>query len=99
MSILNNLTAKAKVGRADDVDYVIYHLNGSSTIAITRFADYALSLVENPDGIDRIKYHLLNGTQMQRNYCSLFFNRKGDWDIVKNAFLAGKIDAIQAFAR
>jgi len=99
MWVLHNLTTKAKVGRADDVDYVIYHLTQNATIAITRFVDYALGLVCNPEGVERIEYYLFNGSQMQRNYCSLYFNRRGEWEIVKKAYEAGKIDEIQAFAR
>lgn len=99
MGILDNLTIKAKVGRADDVDYVVYHLTKQASLAVTRFVDYALSLVENPDGIERLEYHLFNGTQIQRNYCSLYFNRLGDWEIVKKAYEFGLIDEVQAFSR
>lgn len=99
MGILDNLTHKAKVGRADDVDYVIYHLTKHATIALTRFVDFALSLVENPEGVNRIEYYLFNGTQIQRNYCSLYFNRLGDWEKVKRAYEDGLIDKIQAYSR
>ena len=99
MSILNNLTVKAKVGRPDDVDYVIYHLTNQASFALTRFVDYALSLVENPDGRERLEYFLFNGSQIQRNYCSLYFNRMGNWKIVKKAYEFGLIDEVQAFSR
>jgi hypothetical protein len=99
MGILDNLTNKAKVGRRDDVDYIIYHLTKHSSIALTRFVDFALSLVENPDGIRRIEYYLFNGTQRQRNYSCLYFNRKNEWKVVKKAYEEGLIDKIQAFSR
>ena len=65
MGILDNLTHKVKVGRADDVDYVIYHLTNKPSIVLTRFVDYALGLVENPVGVNRIKHHLFNGTKFK----------------------------------
>lgn len=99
MGILDNLIHKAKVGRADDVDYVIYHLTNKPSIALTRFVDYALSLVENPDGVNRLEHHLFNGTQIQRNYCTLYFNRLGAWKIVEKAYKCGLIDEIQAYSR
>lgn len=99
MGILDNLTHKAKVGRADDVDYVICHLTNNASIALTRFVDFALSLVVNPDGVKRIEHHLFNGTQIQRNYCTLYFNRLGEWEKVKKAYESGLIDEIQAFSR
>jgi len=61
--------------------------------------DYALSLVSNEEGISRLSYYLFNGSLIQRNYCSLFFNRRGDWKIVREAYELGLIDEIQAFAR
>lgn len=66
---------------------------------MTRYVDFAISLVENKSGIKRLEYYLFNGTQIQRNYASLFFNRRGDWEIVKKAYEKGLIDEIQAFAR
>ena len=40
-----------------------------------------------------------SGTQIQRNYASLYFNRLGERDIVREAYALGLIDEIQAFAR
>lgn len=99
MGILDNLVHKARVGRKDDVDYLIYHLTKNSTVALTRFVDYALGLVENPDGIKRIEHYLFNGSQIQRNYSCLYFNRKHEWEIVKQAYKQGLIDEIQAYSR
>jgi hypothetical protein len=66
---------------------------------MTRYVDFSLGLVTNEMGIARIKHYLFNGSKIQRNYSSLFFNRRGDWEIVKKAFQLGLIDEIQAFAR
>lgn len=97
--ILQELIDKAESGTAEDVDFIIKHLDKSSTFAMTRYVDFAMGLVENMEGIARIEYYLFNGSLIQRNYCSLFFNRRGDWEIVKKALKHGLIDETQAFAR
>lgn len=96
---LNELIQKAEQGNELDVDYIMTYLTKESSLAMTRYVDYALGLVENPKGIKRIEHYLFNGTLIQRNYSSLFFNRRLDFDIVKRAFKEGRIDEIQAFAR
>lgn len=93
------LVHRATRGEVEDVDYIIGHLTADVTLSTTRFVDYALSLVEKEIGIRRIEFYLFNGTQIQRNYCSLFFGRRDDWDIVNRAFQQGLIDEIQAYAR
>lgn len=96
---LNDLIIKAENGDPKDVDFIMQHLTLDSTFAVTRYVDFALGLVTNEAGISRIEFYLFNGSQIQRNYSSLFFNRRGDWEIVKKAFHLGLIDEIQAFAR
>lgn len=96
---LGEFIERAERGNEEDVDYILSHLTDSSSLAMTRYVDYALSLVENQKGIMRLEYYLFNGTLIQRNYSSLFFNRRLDYEIVKRAFNAGLIDEIQAFAR
>ena len=96
---LYDLIIKAEKGFPDDIDFIMQNLNSESTFAMTRYVDFSLGLVTNEMGIERIEYYLFNGSQIQRNYASLFFNRRGDWEIVKKAFLSGLIDETQAFAR
>ncbi|WP_339714611.1 hypothetical protein [Cyclobacterium amurskyense] len=96
---LGELIARAENGNAEDVDYIISHLTEESSLAMTRYVDFALSLVENEMGVLRLEYYLFNGTLIQRNYCCLFFNRRLDYDLVDRAFNAGAIDEIQAFSR
>jgi hypothetical protein len=96
---LQELIDRAEIGNNDDVDYIMSHLTSDSTFAMTRYVDYALSLVENKNGISQIEYYLFNGTLIQRNYCCLFFNRRNNWDIVNLAYKQGLIDEIQAFSR
>ena len=96
---LKELIDRAITGGSNDIDFIIDKLNVDSSFAMTRYVDFALSLVKNPDGIERIKYYLFNGTLIQRNYISLFFNRLGEWKIVKKAYEQGLIDEIQAYSR
>jgi hypothetical protein len=96
---LQELIERAEIGNSEDVDYIISYLNSDSSLEITRYVDYALSLVENKKGISRIEYYLYKGTLIQRNYSCLFFNRRGDWGIVNKAYRQGCIDEIQAFSR
>lgn len=96
---LGDLIERAESGNDNDVDYIMSHLDNNSTLAMTRYVDYALGQVKNESGIRRIEFYLFNGTLIQRNYSSLFFNRRLDYDIIKRAFSAGLIDKIQAFAR
>lgn len=96
---LQVLIEKALAGNSDDIDYIMSNLSSESLFSMTRYVDFALSLVENDNGKERIKHFLYNGTQIQRNYASLYFNRRGDWEIVKEAFKKGLIDEIQAYAR
>ncbi len=97
--ILGTLINRAESGHSSDIDFIMNNLNEESTFAMTRYVDYALSLVTNEGGVNRLEYYLFNGSQIQRNYSSLFFNRRGDWKIVKIAYQQGLIDEIQAFAR
>ena len=89
-------------GAASDVDLIMKELNSDVTLAESKFIDYALSLVNSPEGVERISEYLFNGSQIQRNYSTLFYCRRcerGDWDLVKKAFKMGLIDARQAFSK
>jgi hypothetical protein len=99
MRTLKDYIPMARAGSATDIDTIMADLNPDMTIAASKIIDYSLGLVEKEQGIERMAYYLFNGTQMQRNYCTLFFNRRGDWPLVKEAFEKGLIDAIQAFSR
>jgi hypothetical protein len=96
---LYELIIKAENGDPNDIDFIMQNLNSQVTFAMTRFVDFSLGLVTNEKGIVRIEYYLFNGSQIQRNYASLYFNRRGDWEKVKKAFNLGLIDEIQAYAR
>ncbi len=102
MSKLEYYIGLAKNGTPKDVDLLMAGLKRSMSFADSRFLDYALGLVTSTEGVERIKQYLFKGTQIQRNYSTLFFNRRsepGDWEIVKKAYQAGLIDETQAFSK
>lgn len=89
-------------GSKSDIDRIMSNLNEDMTFVDSRFVDYALGLVKSKEGVEQIEHYLFSGTQIQRNYCTLFFNRrgeKGDWEMVKQAYTMGLIDKIQAFSK
>lgn len=96
---LKVLIDKAVNGNSEDIDSIMDKLTNDATLAMTRYVDFALSLVETSDGIKHIEYYLFNGTLIQRNYASLFLNRLGEWEPVKKAYEQGLIDEIQAYSR
>ncbi len=89
----------AKAGTKESVEAILVHLNKNMTIAESKFIDYALGLVDTEAGIGVMTHYLFFGTQIQRNYCTLFFGRRGDYPLIRKAFDAGLIDAKQAFSR
>ena len=96
---LKDYIPMAKSGTPDNIDIIMGDINPDMSIAVSKIIDYSLSFVDSEQGLDRMAYYLFNGTQIQRNYCTLFFNRRGDWPLVKEAFEKGLIDEIQAFSR
>lgn len=96
---LKDYIPMAKSGTPDNIDIIMGDINPDMSIAVSKIIDYSLSFVESEQGLNRMVYYLFNGTQIQRNYCTLFFNRRGDWPLVKEAFEKGLIDEIQAFSR
>ena len=69
------------------------------TLAESKFIDFALGHVESDEGMKIMEYYLFHGTQIQRNYCTLYFGRRGEYLIIRKAYDTGLIDAKQAFSR
>ena len=61
---VQELVDRANSGNIEDVDYILNHLTPDVTLSVTRFVDYALSLVVSDVGIERIEYIYL----MARKY-------------------------------
>ena len=76
---LKDYIPMAKSGTPADIDAIMSDTTMEMSIAVSKIIDYSLSFVESEPGLERMAYYLFNGTQIQRNYCTLFFNRRGDW--------------------
>ncbi|MBN1927584.1 MAG: hypothetical protein JW798_17250 [Prolixibacteraceae bacterium] len=96
---LKQMIDMASRGTPADVDEIMKRLSPEASLPMTRYVDFALSLIDTSEGFERIRYYLFNGTLIQRNYASLYFSRTGEWSPVKEAYEKGLIDEIQAFAR
>ena len=89
----------AKEGSRESIDRIMADLHGGTEIVDTKFIDYALGLVEGEEGFEIMKDYLFHGTQIQRNYATLYFGRLGEYLIVREAYDLGLIDGRQAFSR
>lgn len=98
-SLLECYTGIASQGTKAAVDELMGHLNMDMSIAESKILDYALSLVCTDEGFITMEHYLHHGTQIQRNYCALYFIRRGEHLIVRSAYDLGRIDKLQAFTR
>jgi len=93
------LEKKAKTGKSSDIDFLLGNLHIDRSFRECKMIDYALGLVSNQEGIERISYYLFNGSRIQRNYAAMYFKRSGNLWIIEEAFQQGCIDEIQAYSR
>jgi hypothetical protein len=98
-SLLQYYIILAKNGTKDSISKIMQNLNENMTIAESKFIDFALSHIDNDEGNKVMEYYLFHGTQIQRNYCTLYFGRLGEYLIIREAYNKGLIDAKQAFSR
>ena len=96
---LEHYQTLAREGGKASVRRMMESLNSRMTIAESKFIDFALGQVENPEGVKEMERYFFFGTQIQRNYCALYFSRRGDHKLVRAAFDQGLIDDQQAFSR
>jgi protein-arginine kinase len=89
----------AKEGTKTSIDEIMRHLNKNMTIAESKFIDFALGHIESNEGIAVMEHYLFHGTQIQRNYSTLYFSRRGEYLLIRKAYDQGLIDAEQAFSR
>jgi hypothetical protein len=89
----------AKEGSKDSVREIMKDINEQMTIAESKLIDFVLGYVDTLEGIKTLENYLFNGTQIQRNYCALYFNRREDYKIVREAYDQGLIDMKQVFSR
>jgi hypothetical protein len=98
-NLLQYYIALAKEGTKASIGEIMKNLNKSMTLAESKFIDFALGHIDNDEGIKLMEYYLFHGTQIQRNYCTLYFGRRGEYLIIRKAYDEGLIDAKQAFSR
>ena len=96
---LEELSNFGRSGQPADVDHLMAVLMQQNLLAVTKSVDYALSLVQTESGMERIRFYLIHGEPIQRNYAALFFKRLGREEILARAVALGKIDPIQAFSK
>jgi len=89
----------AQKGTKASVEIIMRQLNRNMTLAESKFIDFALGQIESEEGLAVMKNYFFHGTQLQRNYCALFFSRRGDDILVKEVYDLGLIDDKQAFSR
>lgn len=98
-TILETYIDLAREGTPSSIGEIMSHLNANMTIAESKFIDFALGHVEGDEGMKIMAYYLFHGTQVQRNYCTLYFGRLGEYPLIREAYEQGLIDSIQAFSR
>lgn len=96
--LFNSIKENALKGTSESIGLIMSELD-TADLPVTRAVDFYLGHVDTPEGIDAIHRYLFNGTQIQRNYCALFFERRNDWEIINKAYESGCIDRIQAYSR
>ena len=97
--MLEYYVALAKQGTKDAVHTIMKKINKNMTIGESKIIDFALGHIDTPEGVDAMKHFLFSGTQIQRNYCALYFGRKEEYMLICKAYEQGLIDARQAFSR
>jgi len=99
MTPLQYYIGLAKEGTKASIAEIMRHLNRNMTIAESKFIDFALGHVDSEEGVAVMEHYLFYGTQIQRNYSTLYFGRRGEYLLIRKAYDLGLIDARQAFSR
>ena len=86
-------------GCPEDIDAVVGLLTNTVDITTRKNVDFHLGAVTNPAGLARLEYYLFHGSQMQRNYTTLFFALRDEWELIQRAYRLGLIDYRQAYSR
>ncbi len=96
---LIDLKQRAHSGRAADVDFLMKNLDMNKSFTGCKLIDFALGLVSSPEGQQRIRHFLFNGSDVQRNYAALYFKRRSANQVVDEAVRRGCIDTMQAYSK
>lgn len=81
------------------VDKLMESLNPQVTLIETKMIDFYLGLMDSKESISQVEFYLFHGTQIQRNYSTLFLARKNIWRPINAAYEKGLIDYKQAYSR
>jgi pimeloyl-ACP methyl ester carboxylesterase len=85
-------------GHPEEVDQLMQALENQDDLPTLKLSDFALGLVNTPQGSARIRHYLLNGSARQRNYAALYFKRRGNHLLLDEALAQGTIDGEQAYS-
>lgn len=96
---LSWIIEKCQRGTTLDIDDVLGLLTNRVDLTVRKNVDFHLGGVTNPDGLARLEYYLFHGSQIQRNYVTLFFARRDEWPLIHRAYRLGLIDYRQAYSR
>lgn len=99
MTMLQEYIELAKEGTSESIARIMADLTSETPIVETKFIDYALGYVTSEEGLKTMEDYLFKGTQIQRNYATLYFARLGEYLIIRKAYDMGLIDQRQAFSR
>lgn len=81
------------------VDGLMKHLTSRITLVDTKRIDFYLGLMDSEQSISRVIHYLFKGSQIQRNYSTLYLARRNIWKPVNQAYKEGLIDYKQAYSR
>ena len=96
---LNQIISQSIRGCPEDIDEVVGLLTSTVDLITRKNVDFYLGAVTNPEGLARLEYYLFHGSQIQRNYTTLFFARRDEWELIHRAYKLGLIDYRQAYSR
>lgn len=98
-TLLQKYIELAKEGTAESIAGIMADLTLETPIVETKYIDFALSYINSEEGLSVMEEYLFKGSQIQRNYATLFFARLGEYLIIRKAYDMGLIDQKQAFSR
>ncbi len=79
---LNWIISSCHRGSRSDIDAVVGLLTKTVELTVRKNVDFHLGSVTNPAGLERLEYYLFHGSQIQRNYVTLFFARRDEWPLI-----------------
>jgi pimeloyl-ACP methyl ester carboxylesterase len=85
-------------GHSEGVDQLMGALAEYGDLPTLKLVDFALGLVNTPQGSERVRHYLFNGSTVQRNFAALYFKRRGNSRVLGTAVAEGAIDTTQAYA-